>query len=58
MENNTVPAIEVGDIEKMYKFITEQNLEIVMPVDLIDKYMIFQCKDTEGNVIEFYQILK
>ena len=24
-------------------------------VEKIDKYLIFQTKDTEGNIIEFYQ---
>ncbi|MBD3311747.1 MAG: VOC family protein [Candidatus Magasanikbacteria bacterium] len=56
MGNNVVPNIEVEDINKMLELIKSKNCEIVLPLDTIGEYLIFQAKDTEGNVIEFYQV--
>ncbi|MCD6398826.1 MAG: VOC family protein [Candidatus Aenigmarchaeota archaeon] len=56
--NNVVPNIQVEDINKMLELVKSKNCEIVMPLKKIEKYLIFQVKDTEGNVIEFYQILE
>jgi len=53
--NNVVPNIEVEDVNKMLKLVKDKGCKIVMPLEKIDKYLIFQIKDTEGNVIEFYQ---
>ena len=53
--NNIVPNIEVEDINKMLELVKSKGCEIVMPLEKIEKYLIFQIKDTEGNVIEFYQ---
>jgi predicted enzyme related to lactoylglutathione lyase len=53
--NNVVPNIEVEDINKMLELIKSLNCEIVLPLEKIGKYNLFQAKDTEGNVIEFYQ---
>ena len=53
--NNVVPNIEVEDINKMLDLVKSKNCEIVMPLEKIEKYQIFQIKDTEGNIIEFYQ---
>lgn len=55
MGNNVVPNIEVEDLKEMLSLIKELGREIIMPLEKIDKYLIFQVKDTEGNVIEFYQ---
>jgi predicted enzyme related to lactoylglutathione lyase len=57
MGNNIVPNIEVEDINKIFEFVKNKGLEIVMSLEKIDKYLIFQVKDTEGNIIEFYQII-
>ncbi len=54
--NNVVPNIEVEDINKMLELVKSKNCEIVMPLEEDGKYLIFQIKDTEGNVIEFYQL--
>jgi predicted enzyme related to lactoylglutathione lyase len=54
--NNVVPNIEVEDINKILNLI--KGCEIVLPLERIGKYILFQIKDTEGNVIEFYQIEK
>ncbi|MBW3006456.1 VOC family protein, partial [Candidatus Woesearchaeota archaeon] len=53
--NNVVPNIEVEDINKMLELIKSKNCEIVLPLEKIKKYTLFQAKDSEGNVIEFYQ---
>ena len=53
--NNVVPNIEVEDVNKMLKLVKDKGCKIVMPLEKIDKYLIFQTKDTEGNIIEFYQ---
>jgi predicted enzyme related to lactoylglutathione lyase len=53
--NNVVPNIEVEDINKMLELAKNKGGVIVMPLEKIEKYQIFQIKDTEGNVIEFYQ---
>jgi len=45
----------VEDVNKMLELVKSKNCEIVMPLEKIEKYQIFQVKDTEGNVIEFYQ---
>ncbi len=56
--NNIVPNIQVEDVNKMLELIKSKNCEIVMPLEKIKKYHIFQAKDTEDNIIEFYEILK
>ena len=55
--NNVVPNIEVEDIDKMLELVKEKKLEIVMQPEIIEKYKIFQIKDTEGNIVEFYEIV-
>ena len=52
--NNVVPNIEVEDINKMLDLVKSKNCEIVMPLEKIETYQIFQIKDTEGNIIEFF----
>ena len=56
--NNIVPNIEVQDINKMLKLIKSKKCRIVLPLQKINKYILFQAKDTEGNIIEFYQMEK
>jgi len=56
--NNVVPNIEVEDINKMLELIKSKKCEIVLPLEKIKKYILFQAKDTEDNVIEFYQMEK
>jgi len=56
--NNTIPNIEVENIEKMLEFIKKENCKIIMPLEEIDWYKIFQSEDTEWNIIEFYEIIK
>lgn len=54
--NNAVPNIEVDDAQKMLELVKSKGCKIVMPLEKIDKYWIFQIEDTEGNVVEFYQV--
>ena len=56
--NNVVPNIEVEDINQVMDLIKTKNCEIVMPLEKIEKYLIFQIKDTEENIVEFYQTMK
>jgi len=53
--NNVVPNIEVEEINKALELVKDKGCEIVMPLEKIEKYLIFQIKDTEGNIVEFYQ---
>lgn len=54
---NAIPNIQVEDVNKLLKLIKSKKCKIVFPLTKIEKYMIFQAKDTEGNVIEFYQLI-
>ncbi len=53
--NNVIPNIEVDDINKMLELIKSKKCKIIMPLEKIEKYLIFQTEDTEWNIIEFYQ---
>jgi len=54
--NNVIPNIEVGDINKMLELVKSKECKIVMPLEKIETYLIFQIEDTERNIIEFYQV--
>jgi len=56
--SNVIPNIQVEDINKMLELIKNKNCEIILPLEKIGKYSLFQAKDTEGNIIEFYQIVE
>ncbi len=53
--NNVVPNIQVEDVNGMLELVKSKDCEIVLPLERIGKYNLFQAKDSEGNVIEFYQ---
>lgn len=53
--NNCIVNFEVDDIEKAIKFTQQQHCDEVMKLEKINGYYIFQVKDPEGNMIEFYQ---
>ena len=55
--NNVVPAFQVEDVSKMFEMLKNKNCEIVLPLEKVGEYYLFQAKDTEGNIVEFYQIL-
>ena len=56
--NNVVPNIQVEDVNKMLELIKSKNCKIVLPLEKTGEYYLFQARDTEGNIIEFYQTLK
>jgi len=55
--NNTIINFIVDDIKEAESFVKSKGCEIVMELEKIENFMIFQCKDLEGNVIEFFQEL-
>lgn len=55
MGNNSVPNIQVDNINALYERIRE-IAEIVKPLmNGSSKHRVFYIKDTEGNLIEFYE---
>ncbi len=52
--NNVVVTFEVDDLDAIQKITTAKKCEVIMPVSDLGKYKIFQVKDLEGNLIEFY----
>jgi predicted enzyme related to lactoylglutathione lyase len=53
--NNTVPTIEVNEIEGLYKRLTTAGLKTILPLQEVNGTIIFQVEDTENNILEFYQ---
>jgi predicted enzyme related to lactoylglutathione lyase len=53
--NNCIPTFEVTDIQHYKRLTGDNNLTVVMPLETIEQYKIFQFKDTEGNIIELYE---
>lgn len=56
--DNTVLNIQVDDVERLLALVKEKECKIVMPVTEIGPDKFFQAEDTEGNIIEFYQVKK
>lgn len=54
--NNVIPNIEVEDINKMLELVKSKECKMVMPLEKIETYLIFRIKDTEENIIDFYQV--
>jgi predicted enzyme related to lactoylglutathione lyase len=54
--NNTIPVFWSDDVDATFKKIRKQGIEIVNPPENLAftdyPYYCFQCKDTEGNIIE------
>src|SRR6056297_998532 len=55
--NNAIINIQVEDLEKYLKKIKQKKLKIVLPKQKINQYSLFQFKDTEGNVVEVYEVV-
>lgn len=53
--NNTVPTIEVDDIDSLYERLTTIGLKTVLYPQNVNETRIFKIEDTEGNILEFYQ---
>ena len=53
--NNCVPNFEVEDVDALHDRLKAAGESIIMPLNDVNGTRIFQCKDSEGNVLEFYQ---
>ena len=52
--NNCVPNIEVEDVDELFDELKSRNVEIVMQPNDVNGTRIFQCYDSEDNILEFY----
>ena len=52
--NNEVINFEVEDIQEIKKLIDDVWCDIIMPLEQVEKFLIFQFKDTEGNIVEVF----
>lgn len=52
--DNCLPSFEVNDMDKLIKKIDELGAEIVFPLTKIDRNLVLEFKDSEGNDIEVY----
>lgn len=55
--NNCVPNIEVEHVDQLHDRLKDEGVTIVMPLQNVNGTRIFQCIDSENNVLEFYQWL-
>lgn len=53
--NNCVPTFEVSDFKVLHDRLKTKGVDIIMPLQEVNDTVIFQCLDTEGNVLEFYR---
>ena len=53
--NNCVPNIEVNSVDALHSRLVGEGVNITMLLNHVNGTRIFQCHDTEGNVLEFYQ---
>ncbi|MDJ0784814.1 MAG: hypothetical protein QNJ22_22810 [Desulfosarcinaceae bacterium] len=53
--NNCVPTIECDDLKEFYQKLIREGVEVVMHLQEVNDTVIFQCQDSEGNTLEFYQ---
>lgn len=53
--NNCVPTFEVSDLAALHDRLRAEKVEIVMPLQEVNDTVIFQCHDSEGNILEFYR---
>ena len=53
--NNCVPNVEVNNTDALHDRLANQGVNIIMPLNNVNGTRIFQCHDSEGNVLEFYQ---
>lgn len=52
--NNCVPNIEVDNVDSLHDRLKENGVEIRMDLNDVNGTRIFQCLDSEGNILEFY----
>jgi len=54
--DNVVLNIAVDGVDAFFPRIQEMGCTIIMPVTEIGPDKFFQAEDTEGNILEFYQV--
>ena len=40
------------------ELVKSKDCKIIMPLEKVETFLIFQIEDTEGNIIEFYQTVE
>ncbi|MDD3607201.1 MAG: VOC family protein [Candidatus Moranbacteria bacterium] len=57
--NNTMPVFSTDNVDEAYEKVKAMGVEIISPLETLDYtdyfYRVFNCKDTEGNLIEIAQ---
>lgn len=53
--NNVIPTFEVADVVALHDRLVREQVEIIMPLQSVNGTTIFQCRDSEDNVLEFFQ---
>ena len=52
--DNCVPNIEVDDVDDLHDRLCAEGVEVVMDLKEVNGTRIFQVRDSEKNVLEFY----
>ncbi len=54
--NNVIPVFWASDVDAVFKKVKKHGIKIIFPPEDLEftdyPYRCFQCKDTEGNIIE------
>lgn len=56
--NNCVPTIEVEDVKKIYQELKSKGFKIELDFHNVGTYYLFQVRDSEENILEFYQVIE
>lgn len=56
--NNVIPNIEVANARAAFKLMKSRKMKVVMSLCQVNDFLLFQIRDPENNVVEFYQKLK
>lgn len=54
--NNCIPTIEVENVRALYEEMKQKEAKIILELHNVEDYHLFQLKDSEDNILEFYQI--
>lgn len=52
--NNVVPTFVVEDVEALHDRLSDSS-EIILGLQSVNGTRLFQCRDPEGNVLEFFE---
>ena len=56
--NNCIPNLEVRDVDAEHRRISRFAPRIDPQVSQVEDYRYFECEDTEGNILEVYQMAR